>query len=40
MAAKYDRSATQILLNWGMARGYVVIPKAGDLGHQEENFRA
>lgn len=40
MAQKYNRSETQVMLNWGMARGYVVIPKASDLGHQEENFRA
>ena len=40
LAAKYQRPATQILLNWGMSRGYVVIPKAADLGHMEDNFKA
>ena len=27
-------------MNWGLSRGYVVIPKASDLGHQEDNFKA
>ena len=40
MAEKYGRSPTQIILNWGLSRGYVVIPKASDLGHQEDNFKA
>ena len=40
LAQKYDRPATQILLNYGLSRGYVVIPKASDLGHMEDNWRA
>lgn len=40
MAAKYSRSEAQVLLNWGMCRGHVVIPKASNLEHQAENFAA
>ena len=40
MAAKYGKSATQIILNWGLCRGHIVIPKASNLDHQAENFAA
>lgn len=40
LASKYSRPETQILLNYGLSRGYVVIPKSGDLGRIEDNFKA
>lgn len=40
LAAKYGRSETQILLNWGLSRDYVVIPKSVNLDHQIDNFKA
>jgi len=26
------------MLNWGLAKGHTVIPKASSLGHQKENL--
>ena len=40
LATKYEKSAIQIMLNWGLCRGYVVIPKASSLTHQKANFEA
>ena len=40
MGTKYGKTAYQIILNWGLARGYAVIPKASSLKHQESNFQA
>jgi diketogulonate reductase-like aldo/keto reductase len=37
LAAKYNKSVPQIMLNWGVSRGCVVIPKATSLEHQVEN---
>ena len=37
LAAKYNKSVPQIMLNWGISRGCVVIPKAASLDHQIEN---
>lgn len=33
LAAKYNKSVVQIMLNWGICRGHVVIPKATSLEH-------
>ena len=38
LAAKYNKSAVQIMLNWGLCKGHVVIPKATGLDHQLENL--
>ena len=41
MAQKYGgRSVAQILLNWGLSRGYAIIPKATSLAHQTECIEA
>jgi diketogulonate reductase-like aldo/keto reductase len=40
LAQKHGCSASQIILSWGLSRGYVVIPKAVQAAHQEENFKA
>jgi diketogulonate reductase-like aldo/keto reductase len=40
LAAKYSVSETQLILNWGLSRGYTVIPKATSLEHQTSNFAA
>lgn len=34
LAKKYKRTPVQILLNWGLSRGYAVIPMSQSLGHQ------
>lgn len=38
LAAKYKKSVPQIMLNWGLCRGYAVIPKAATLKYQLENL--
>lgn len=38
LGKKYGKSVIQIMLNWGIARGYCVIPKASGLDHQIENI--
>jgi diketogulonate reductase-like aldo/keto reductase len=38
LAEKYNKSVVQIMLNWGLCKGHVVIPKANGLGHQKENI--
>ena len=40
LAKKYEKTPIQILLAWGLGRGYCVIPKAASEGHQTENFQA
>jgi diketogulonate reductase-like aldo/keto reductase len=40
IAKKHGRTACQILLAWGLQRGYVVIPKANQEQHQKENLEA
>lgn len=39
IAAKYDRSPAQILLNWNASRGNVVLPKSLTAHRIESNFR-
>lgn len=31
-AVKYQKTGAQILLNWGMQRGHVVIPRSNNMG--------
>lgn len=38
IAQKHGKSVVQVMLNWGLARGHVVIPKATGLDHQQENM--
>jgi len=40
IALKYKKSAAQILLNWGLSRGTVVIPKTITPARALENFNA
>ena len=40
LASKYSCTASQLLLAWGLSRGYSIIPKAQQAEHQEENFAA
>ncbi len=40
LAEKYQRSPSQIILNWIMQNGMVVIPRAANLKHIEDNFQA
>lgn len=38
LATKYGKSSHQIMLNWGLCRGYAVIPKSNKLQHQKDNL--
>lgn len=38
LAAKYNKSVPQVMLNWGLCRGYAVIPKAASAKYQLENL--
>ena len=40
MAQKYSKTPSQVLLSWGLSRGYCIIPKAQQESHQIENFAA
>lgn len=40
LMAKYKKSAAQILLNWGVQRGHVVIPKSNTPAHLKENIES
>lgn len=38
VAAKYNKTPAQIILNWHLSRGYVVIPKTATASRLQENF--
>jgi len=38
LAEKFKKTPVQIVLRWGLDRGHVVIPKATERKHLEENF--
>lgn len=38
IARKKDCTLPQILIAWGLKRGYVVLPKSSNKGHIETNF--
>jgi len=38
IAEKYKKSAFQVLLRWGLDRGYAVIPKSSEKDLLKENF--
>eukprot|EP00795_Rhopilema_esculentum_P014561 gene14561-5634_t len=38
IAKKYDKSASQVLLRWGLQHGIGVIPKSTNPQHIKENF--
>ena len=40
LAAKYNCTPSQILLSWGLSRGYCIVPKAKQHEHQIENWAA
>ena len=40
LAKRYAKTPVQILLSWGLSRGYCVIPKAASEDHQRENLEA
>jgi diketogulonate reductase-like aldo/keto reductase len=39
-AEKYGKTGAQILLNWGMQRGHIVIPKSSNMGRLKENIES
>lgn len=38
IGSKYGKSAVQVMLNWGLSKGHVVIPKANSPENQRENM--
>jgi len=38
LAKKYNKNTIQIMLNWGICRGHVVIPGSKGFEHQKENI--
>ena len=38
LAEKYGRTPVQVILNWGLSRGYAVIPKSSTEERQAQNF--
>jgi len=40
LAEKYKKTPTQVILAWGMSRGYCVIPKASSDANQKSNWEA
>lgn len=38
LGKKYGKTECQIMLNWGLCKGHVVIPKAASASHQVENL--
>jgi len=40
LAKKYNKSAAQIILNWSVARGTVVIPKTVTPSRAKENLES
>lgn len=40
IASQHGKTAVQIVLAWGLARGCTVIPKAASKEHQIENWEA
>jgi diketogulonate reductase-like aldo/keto reductase len=40
LAKKYEKTPVQIILAWGLSRGYAVICKAASENHQRENYEA
>jgi alcohol dehydrogenase (NADP+) len=40
IAGKHKATPAQIMLAWGMARGYPIIPKSGSVERSAENFRS
>ena len=38
LAAKYGKTPGQVALNWGLARGHVVIPKSANKARQTQNL--
>lgn len=39
LAQKYQRSASQVVLNWLVSKGIVAIPRSARVEHIEDNFR-
>ena len=38
LAAKHQATPSQVLLSWGLSRGYAIIPKSANLERQRENI--
>lgn len=38
LAQKYSHTPVQIILNWGLCRGYAIIPLSSQVRHQIENM--
>ncbi len=40
LAEKYGKSKGQVIMNWGLARGHVIIPKSSNKARQLENLES
>jgi len=40
LSQKYDKSGAQIMLNWGLQRGHIVIPRSSNFDRCVENFKS
>lgn len=40
LMAKYGKTGAQILLNWGLQRGHILIPKSNNSGRVKENIES
>lgn len=40
IAQKHDATPSQVLLAWGLAQGFAVLPRTSNPAHLEENFQA
>jgi len=38
LAAKYNKTPAQVILNWHLSRDYVIIPKTATASRLQENF--
>jgi diketogulonate reductase-like aldo/keto reductase len=38
IAAKHEKSVGQVILNWHLQRGHIMIPKSSNASRMEENF--
>ena len=40
LAAKYNKSGAQVLIQWGIQRGHIIIPKSNSLDRLKENIES
>jgi len=40
IASKYNKTPSQVILNWHLSRGYVIIPKTSNFSRLKENLES